>query len=70
MTTNSASTEASRKNHIDALTFAACHGIRPWIEEFEMSVEGLTKALAALESGKVRYRAVLTREFKDGETLR
>ena len=70
MTTNSASTEASRKNHIDALTFAARHGIRPWIEEFEMSVEGLTKALAALESGKVRYRAVLTRKFKDGETLR
>ncbi|KAG4420794.1 hypothetical protein IFR04_006074 [Cadophora malorum] len=28
------STEASRKNHLDALTFAARHNIRPWVQEF------------------------------------
>ncbi|KUJ20897.1 NADP-dependent alcohol dehydrogenase [Mollisia scopiformis] len=55
-----ASTEASRSNHIAALTFAARHGIRPWIEEFPMSAAGLTKALDALKGGKIRYRAVLS----------
>ena len=54
-----ASTEASRRNHIDALTFAARHDIRPWIEEYPMTVDGLTRALADLEAGKIRYRAVL-----------
>lgn len=58
----SASTEASRRNHIDALTFAARHNIRPWIEEFPMTVDGLTEALDRLSEGKIRYRAVLTAE--------
>ncbi|CZR54307.1 related to ADH7-NADP(H)-dependent alcohol dehydrogenase [Phialocephala subalpina] len=57
------STEASRKNHIDALTFAARHKIRPWIEEFPMTAKGLTEALDKLQSGKVRYRAVLSHEL-------
>ncbi|EXJ86688.1 hypothetical protein A1O3_03641 [Capronia epimyces CBS 606.96] len=56
------STEATRENHVQALRFAARHSIKPWIVEFPMNVEGLTTALAALESGKVRYRAVLSRE--------
>jgi len=55
-----ASTEASRQNHINAMTFAARHNIRPWIQEFPMTAEGLVQAFAALESGKIRYRGVLT----------
>ncbi|TVY81518.1 alcohol dehydrogenase [Lachnellula suecica] len=55
-----ASTEASRRNHIDALTFAARHNIRPWIQEFPMTRNGLAEALDLLEQGRVKYRAVLT----------
>jgi alcohol dehydrogenase (NADP+) len=45
---------------MDALILAARHGIRPWIDEFPMTAEGLTRALDALQNGKIRYRAVLT----------
>jgi len=41
------------------LEFAARHGIRPMIEEFPMTVEGITEAMGKLEGGKLRYRAVL-----------
>lgn len=58
-----ASTEASRENHIKALAFAARHGIRPWIQEFPMTIDGLAEALTQLEEGKIRYRAVLSREL-------
>ncbi|TVY13283.1 alcohol dehydrogenase [Lachnellula arida] len=61
----SASTEASRRNHIDALTFAARHNIRPWIQEFPMTEAGLAKALDLLEHGKIKYRAVLTVGLRD-----
>ena len=64
-----ASSEASRRNHIDALTFAAKHGIRPWIQEFPMSSKGLMDALAALERGEIKYRAVLSRELAPGELI-
>ncbi|KAH7360482.1 NADP-dependent alcohol dehydrogenase [Rhexocercosporidium sp. MPI-PUGE-AT-0058] len=57
------STEASRKNHIDAFTFAARHNIRPWIKEFSMSPDGLTVALNILKISQMRYRAVLTANF-------
>ncbi|UJO25180.1 hypothetical protein CLAFUW4_14432 [Fulvia fulva] len=56
-----ASTEASRENHIKMLDFASRHGIKPWVEEFEMTAEGLSEAFARLEDGKVRYRAVAVR---------
>ncbi|TVY36397.1 alcohol dehydrogenase [Lachnellula occidentalis] len=65
----SGSSEASRQNHVDALAFAARHGIKPWIEEFPMNAEGLSNALAALEGGKVRYRAVLSTEVEGGGHL-
>ncbi|TVY44183.1 alcohol dehydrogenase [Lachnellula subtilissima] len=65
----SASSEASRQNHIDALAFAARHGIKPWIEEFPMNAEGLSSALTALESGEMRYRAVLSTEVEGGGHL-
>jgi alcohol dehydrogenase (NADP+) len=59
----SASTEASRENHLNALTFATRHSIRPWIEEFPMNSEGLTRALDSLKRGEIRYRAVLSTEL-------
>jgi alcohol dehydrogenase (NADP+) len=58
----SASTGASKENFIDGLAFAARHNIKPWIETFPMSQEGLTKALEALDGGRMRYRAVLSTE--------
>lgn len=63
-----ASTEASRRNHIEALKFAARHNIRPWIEEFPMTANGLNSALDLLQAGKIRYRAVLTAGL-NGEQL-
>ena len=41
------------------LRFAALHGIRPVIEQFPMSVDGIEDAMTKLEQGKVRYRAVM-----------
>ena len=54
-----ASTEASRRNHVDMLAFVARHKIVPRIEEFPMSKKGLETAFERLESGKMRYRGVL-----------
>ncbi|EMC98018.1 hypothetical protein BAUCODRAFT_67182 [Baudoinia panamericana UAMH 10762] len=56
-----ASTEASRENHIKMLEFAARHKIKPWIEQFDMTAEGLSHAFNHLESGNMRYRGVLVR---------
>jgi len=49
----------SRGLHIKMLNFAALHGIQPVIEEFPMSVEGIENAMARLEQGRIRYRAVM-----------
>jgi len=54
-----ASTEASRRNHIDMLLFVEKNKIVPRIEEFPMSKEGLAAAFEKLEAGKMRYRGVL-----------
>lgn len=43
----------------EMLSFAARHGIRPIIEEFPMTLKGVTEALDKLAMGKVRYRGVL-----------
>ncbi|EME39067.1 hypothetical protein DOTSEDRAFT_181186 [Dothistroma septosporum NZE10] len=56
-----ASTEASRENHIRMLEFAARHGIKPWIEEFDMTKEGLEEAFGKLEGGGMRFRGVVKR---------
>lgn len=50
---------ASRADHDDMLRFAAHHGIAPVIEKFEMSELGIKTAFERLESGQMRYRAVL-----------
>lgn len=54
-----ASTEASKRNHIDMLDFAARNRIKPWVEKFTMTEEGLREAFARIESGRMRYRGVL-----------
>ncbi|RKU41519.1 hypothetical protein DL546_004342 [Coniochaeta pulveracea] len=50
---------ATRAVHRDMLEFAALHNIRPIIEKFSMSEDGIKKAMDKLEAGKVNYRAVL-----------
>ncbi|KAG8213104.1 chaperonin 10-like protein [Butyriboletus roseoflavus] len=49
----------SRGLHVKMLRFAALHGIRAVVEEFSMSVDGIEDAMARLEEGRIRYRAVL-----------
>ncbi|KAK5114235.1 hypothetical protein LTR85_010300 [Meristemomyces frigidus] len=57
-----ASTEASRENHIKMLEFAARHQIKPWIEQFPMTANGIARAFDRLEAGQMRYRGVLVRQ--------
>jgi D-arabinose 1-dehydrogenase-like Zn-dependent alcohol dehydrogenase len=41
------------------LDFAAHHGIRPVIETFPMTIEGIEEGFKKLSEGKMRYRGVL-----------
>jgi len=41
------------------LEFSAEHGVKPILEEFPMSTEGINTALKKLQEGAVRYRGVL-----------
>ncbi|KXJ96704.1 chaperonin 10-like protein [Microdochium bolleyi] len=50
---------ATRVMHREMLSFAAVHGIRPVIETFPMTEEGVKEALQKLDAGKVHFRAVL-----------
>jgi len=50
---------ASRATHAEMLNFAAAHNIKPVIEEFKLDEPGMADALGKLQSGKLRYRAVL-----------
>jgi len=50
---------APRQVHREMIEFAALHGIRPVIEEFPLTVEGITEAMDRLNAGKMRYRGVL-----------
>jgi D-arabinose 1-dehydrogenase-like Zn-dependent alcohol dehydrogenase len=50
---------SGRKVYNDMLQFAARHGIRLVIEEFSLTEESFTKAIERMESGKLRYQAVL-----------
>ena len=38
---------------------SAAHGIKPMVEEFPMTEEGIEAAFEALGKGSLRYRAVL-----------
>lgn len=50
---------ATRTGHREMLEFAALHGIKPVIEEYPMTEEGIAEAMDRLDKGKVNYRAVL-----------
>jgi D-arabinose 1-dehydrogenase-like Zn-dependent alcohol dehydrogenase len=41
------------------LQFSALHGIKPIVQTFPMSVDGIEEALKQLDGGKIRYRGVL-----------
>lgn len=53
---------AARQVHRDMLAFAAHHQIKPIIEKFPMTVEGIEESMQKLEAGNMRYRAVLVVE--------
>lgn len=50
---------ASRARHDDMLNFVAHNHVKPSIEKFEMSEEGMETALKKLAAGEMRYRGVL-----------
>lgn len=50
---------APRILHRQMLGFAALHGIKPILEKFPMTEEGIKEAMDKLERGEVYYRAVL-----------
>ncbi|KAI1174927.1 GroES-like protein [Nemania sp. FL0916] len=50
---------ASRLVHERMLAFASLHQIKPVIELFDMTEEGILDAMQKLDSGKVHFRAVL-----------
>jgi D-arabinose 1-dehydrogenase-like Zn-dependent alcohol dehydrogenase len=53
---------AARQVHRDMLAFAAHHQIKPIIEIFPMTAEGIEESMQKLDEGKMRYRAVLVVE--------
>ncbi|KAI9716323.1 MAG: putative secondary metabolism biosynthetic enzyme [Candelaria pacifica] len=50
---------APRNLHLKMLDFAALHQIKPIVETFPMTEEGIKEAMDKLERGQVTYRAVL-----------
>lgn len=50
---------APRQIHREMLEFAARNGIKPVIQEFPMTEEGIAEAIDRLEKGEVQFRAVL-----------
>ena len=50
---------APRAIHNEMLRFAAVHGIRPKIETFSLTKEGIEQAFEHLNKGEMRYRGVL-----------
>ncbi|PQE06725.1 Alcohol dehydrogenase protein [Rutstroemia sp. NJR-2017a BBW] len=50
---------APRSLHRQMLEFAALHNIRPIVEKFPMTEEGIKTAMEKLDAGNVYYRAVL-----------
>jgi D-arabinose 1-dehydrogenase-like Zn-dependent alcohol dehydrogenase len=55
---------APRQVHREMIEFAAFLGIKPIIEKFPMTQEGITAAMDRLNSGKMRYRTVLAAQWK------
>ncbi|KAF9638689.1 putative nadp-dependent alcohol dehydrogenase protein [Lasiodiplodia theobromae] len=50
---------ANRATHQRMLEFAARHQIKPLVNKFPMTVQGIEDAMKTLDEGKMRYRGVL-----------
>ncbi|KAL1855351.1 hypothetical protein Daus18300_011069 [Diaporthe australafricana] len=50
---------AARQMHKDMLEFAALHRIKPVLQTYPMTEEGITEAMNKLERGEVHFRAVI-----------
>ena len=50
---------AARKIHMEMLEFAAEHNIKPVIQKFPLTLDGINEAFKTLEDGNMRYRGVL-----------
>lgn len=50
---------APRAVHREMITFAAHHGIKPMLNRYDMTDDGVAQCFKDLESGKMRYRGVL-----------
>ena len=50
---------AARPSIRRMLNFAAMHGVKPVIMEWQMNERGIEDAMEALRTGKIRYRGVL-----------
>ncbi|CAH0047184.1 unnamed protein product [Clonostachys solani] len=50
---------ATRAVHREMLDFAAFHGIKPVVETFPLTAEGMKEAMDKLDSGKIHFKAVL-----------
>jgi D-arabinose 1-dehydrogenase-like Zn-dependent alcohol dehydrogenase len=50
---------ASRAKHDEMLQFAATHGVKPWVEKFDLSEGGIADVVDKLKSNKIRYKGVL-----------
>lgn len=53
------STGASRTIFYQMFDFAVLHGVKPYIEKFPLTLEGLQEAQSKMEKGSVRYKAVM-----------
>lgn len=56
------SSTAARRSLHSLFAFVAEHNIHPTLQMFPMSIEGIESAVDVLNSGKMRYRGVLTWE--------
>jgi D-arabinose 1-dehydrogenase-like Zn-dependent alcohol dehydrogenase len=53
---------APRRSLHGKFELAAAHQIKPTLQTFPFSIEGIEKAVEVLNSGKMRYRGVLAWE--------
>ena len=53
------SSVAARPSIRRMLNFAARHGVRPIVMEWQMNEEGIEDAMDVLRTGKMRYRGLL-----------
>jgi len=53
------STNGQHSAYERMLSFAALHDIKPMVETFSLTTEGIEKGMEMIQTGKVRYRGVL-----------